>query len=168
MSGLETIGLIAGLAGTAVSAVGAIQQGKAQQAAFNAEAAAQERRGKEEQAAAQREAIRRRTAAQQVLSRQQAVAAASGGGATDKTVLDIMGGTAAEGKFQADTAIYEGDASAAGRRDSAAIARMQGQQARTAGFINAGSTILSGISGYAKYRTPPASSGSALPTLRYG
>lgn len=154
-----------GLLGTLVSTVGTVVGAQQSAAAQEAEAAAMERRGSEEQAAAQREAIRRQKEAKLLLSRQQAVAAASGGAATDSTVLDIMGDTAAEGQYQSQSAIYEGKARAAGLDDQAAIARMRAKQTRLAGFIDAGSTMLSGISSFAKYR--PGRYGAGIPTY-YG
>lgn len=138
------------LGGAALGAGGAIAEGNSQAASLNAEAAASERRASEEKAAAQRQAIQRRREASVVLSRQQAVAAASGGTATDPTVLDLMGDTAAEGQYQVNTALYEGDTKAAGLLDQASIDRARARQARFAGFINAGSTMLNGLGGMSK------------------
>lgn len=170
MTGLETIGLIAGGIGSAVSAIGAIATGSAQSAALKAQAAAEERQASEERAASQREAIVRAREARLLMSRQQAVAAASGGGATDPTVLQIMGDTAAQGDFNTQSALYEGEARGRSLEDQAAINRMQARQAKIAGFISAGSTMLSGISsfssGWAKRKS--GFTGSAMPTYRYG
>lgn len=165
MSGLETIALVAG---TALSAAGAIQQGKAQEAALKAQAQAQEARAKEERAVASREAAKRAERAKQVLSRQQAVAAASGAGATDKTVLDIMSETAAEGDVQSRTALYEGEMRGRGLEYQAAIDRMNARQAKLSGFINAGSTVLSGVGSYYDMKRKNFSSGSTMPTLAFG
>jgi hypothetical protein len=159
MSGLETIGLIAGLAGTAVSAVGAIQQGEAAQEAANAQAAAAERRAGEERAAATRDAARKAQQTALLLSRQQALAAASGGGATDSTVLGLMGDVAKEGRYQQDISIYQGDSKATNLEDEAALQRWKGQQARTAGYINAGSSVLNGVSSFSKFWSKTPSSG---------
>lgn len=164
MSGLETIGLIAGLAGTAVSAVGAIKSGQDADAAAQANAAAEERRAGEERAAATREAARRAQQTSLLLSKQQALAASSGGGATDETVLGLMGGVAKEGQYQQDSAIYAGDSKATNLEDEAAIARWKGQNARTAGYISAGGSVLSGVSGFSKYwnKLPGAGVGAPL------
>jgi hypothetical protein len=149
VTGLETIGLIAGLAGSALSAAGSIAAGNHQSAAMNAQAQAAERQAAEERAASQREAVQRAREAKLVLSRQQAVAAASGGGATDTTVLGLMGDVAAQGQFNTASALYEGEARGRGLEDQAALSRMQARQAKLAGFIGAGSTMLTGISGFA-------------------
>lgn len=159
MSGME-IGALLALGGTALGTVGAIQQSQTQSAAMEADARAQERAANEQRAAATREAAARAREARALLSRQQAVAAKSGGGATDPTVLKLMGDVAAEGAYQTAAANYEGEARAAGLLDQAAISRMQSRQARMAGYINAGSTLLSGLSDWSKFR-PKASSAFA-------
>ncbi len=151
MSGLETIGLIAGLLGTGVSAVGAIKQGEAADQAAQANAAAAERRAGEENAAATREAARRSQQTAMILSRQQALAASSGGGATDSTILGLMGDVAKEGQYQQDSAIYAGESKGANLEDEAALQRWKGGQARTAGYIGAGSSVLSGVSSFSRF-----------------
>lgn len=161
MSGIETAAIVAGVIGTGLSAYGSYRQGQYQQAAYDAEAASRERQANDERAASQREAIRRSREARMVLSRQQAVAAASGGGATDATVLDLMGDTAQEGWYQSATALFEGDARARGQLDQAAIARMKGRQAKLAGMIDAGTTILDGVSKWAKFQP---SGGGGMPS----
>ncbi len=161
MSGLETLGLIAGLIGTGVSAVGAIKQGNDANEAAQANAAAMERRAGEERAAATRESARRNQQTALLLSRQQALAASSGGGATDSTVLGLMGDVAQEGQYQRDSAIYAGESKGINLEDEAALQRWKGRNAQTAGYIGAGSSVLSGVSSFSKYwnkaPTSPAS-----------
>lgn len=175
MSGIETLALVSmvsAAAGTAVSAVGAIQQGNAQKAALDAQSKARERQAMEQRAASQREAISRSDRARLVLSQQQAAAAASGGGASDKSVLDIMGRTAAEGAYQSASAIYEGEASGAGLEYQARMDRQSGRQSRLAGFINAGSTVLQGVgygaNVYGTAKGTQASKARAAQQLRFG
>jgi len=149
---LPVIGIVASIGGTVLSAMGAIQQGRYQEAAMKAQANAQEARAQEERAAAQREAVRRGKEAAFVLSRQQALSAASGGGTADPTVLNLMAGTATEGAYQSQVAVYEGEQRGRGLEYQAAISRMQGRAARRAGFIDAASSVLGGISSFARYR----------------
>lgn len=156
------------LGGAALGAGGAIAEGTSQANALNAEAAAMDKRANEEKAAAQREAIQRRRQASVLLSRQQAVAASSGGTATDPTVLDVMGDTAAEGQYQSDVALYQGDVAAAGLQDQAAINRARARQARLAGFINAGSTMLNGFSSIKTPSFKGFGMPRATPAYRYG
>lgn len=164
MSGIETALLIGG---TALSAVGQIQAGAQQSAALQAQANARERQANENRAVAQREAAMRRRDAEQVLSRQLAVAAASGGGAADKTVLDIMGDTEAEGEFQAQSALYEGETQGRNLEYQAGIDRMEARNARLSSFINAGSTVLSGA-GYGVRRRQQYRTQNRAGSLRYG
>jgi hypothetical protein len=146
---LAVAGAVAGLGGTLMSAGAAQAQGEAEQQSRMLEARAMERKANEDTAASQREGIRRSREASLVASRQQALAAASGGSATDKTVLDLMSGTAEEGAYQSQSALYEGQSRAAGLRSQADISRFQGDQARRAGRSRANATILSGISNFA-------------------
>lgn len=167
MSGLESLGLIAGLVGTGVSTVGSIAAGAAQEEMLEAQATAAERQANEERAASQREAIQRAREARLVLSKQQNVAAASGAGALDPTILDIMGKTAAQGQYNVSSALYEGEARGAGLEDQAAIDRMRARQAKLAGFVDAGSTMLSGISGFSDKwsKRSGLSGGLSVPTF---
>lgn len=164
MSGIETALLIAG---TAISAVGQLKAGADQEASLNAQASARERQANENRAVAQREAGMRKKNAEQVLSRQLAVAAASGGGAADKTVLDIMGDTEAEGDFQAKAALYEGETQGRNLDYQAGIDRMEARNARLSSFINAGSTVLSGA-GYGVRRRQTHQTQNRTADLRYG
>ena len=134
--------------GTAVSAIGAIQQGKSQQASANYQAAQLEAAGKAEQAASQREAEEERRQKRLMQSRARAVGAASGGGID----LELAGDIEEEGEYRALTALWEGTEAAKGRRAQAAASRFEGRQARKAGFLRAGRTILGGgASLYEKY-----------------
>ena len=144
MSGFE----ILGLAGAALSGIGSIAGGIAASNASEAQAKAAERQASEERAASQREAVQRSKEARLVMSRQQAVAGASGAGATDPTVLKLMGDVAGQGYNNSQAALYEGESRGRALEDQAAISRMQGRQARLAGFIGAGTSILSGFSGF--------------------
>ena len=164
MSGFEAI---VGLIGTGLSAVGSIAAGNAQNEALQAQAAAEERKGNEARAATQREAIQRAKEARLALSRQQAVASASGAGATDPTVLKLMGDVGKQGQYNVASTLYEGEAIQAGMQDQAAISRMRGRQARLAGFIGAGTTMLNGLSGFADTWGGFSSSGSSTGNYRY-
>lgn len=166
MTGLEILGLL----GTGLSVAGTIAGGVQQKNLADAQAKAAERQASEERAASQREAIQRSKEARLVLSRQQAVSAASGGGAGDPTVVDLMGDTLSQGWFNSASAIYEGESRGRALEDQAAISRWQGRQAQLASFIDAGSSVLSGLSGFAQGRG--GLKGRRIPTLtanyRYG
>ena len=128
MAALGTIALIAGLAGSAVSAVGTIasgqaaaeigqqqalisrQQGEAAQKAANFEAAQLEIQGKEEKALAQREMLQLRRQKRLTLSQLQGRAAASGFSATDPTSLALADEIERYGTYQEQLALYGGTA----------------------------------------------------------
>ena len=146
MAGLSAIATIASLAGTAVSAVGTIAAGRAQKQAADHQAAQLDVRAKEERATAQQKALEVARERRLALSRLQARAAASGFGATDPTILDLAGETAAYGTLRQQIARYGGEARAADLTASAEGARARGSAAlQNAGF-NAAGTILGGVS----------------------
>lgn len=141
---LGGIGAIVGLAGSAVSAIGAIQQG-------NATAAAAEYRAKNNallaedalnRGAQEQEAQRRKDAA--LMSRQRAVMAAGNVSLASGSPLTVLGDTALLGELDAarigDNSRREEQAYLA----DAKLANMEADNARTAGAIGAFGTILGG------------------------
>ncbi len=149
---LGVISTIATIGGTVLGAVSSIQQGKYQDAVAQAQAKAEERKANEVQAASQRDAAARAKEAKYVMSRQQAVAAASGGGAGDSTILNLMAQTGAQGQYNANSSIYEGQVQGGDLKYQAGIDRMSGRMQRQAGYIGAGTTLLGGIADFAKYK----------------
>lgn len=141
MSGLELIGLL----GTAVSGVGTVAAGAAQKNAADFEAQQMEMRAKEEVAASQRDAIQKKHEGAILNSRAQALAAASGAGAgTDApTIVKLMGQTAGEAQYNADSAMYGGYSRSAGLMDSAKGKRAEGK----ASLLG---SVFSGFGGVAK------------------
>lgn len=131
------------LIGTAVSAVGAIQQGRAAEKAANYNAAIADRNAvvATQQAAANE-------AAQRKIDRRRMGAMRAGYGASgvtsDGSVLDVLGDSIAEAELNALNIRYEGDLAAQGYGDSAASSRASGKDARTAGYMQAGSSLLLG------------------------
>ena len=165
MSGLETIALIAGLAGAGVSAAGTIAAGNAQKSAADYQAAQMEQQAADERAGAQRSAMDEGRKKQLALSRVQSLSAASGLGATDASVLDIMGGIDKYGTYRENVIRYGGESRAGGLNASAAGARVSGDAARVGSYFDAGSTILGSASTmYGKYAGKP----SVQPGGRYG
>jgi hypothetical protein len=150
--GGSSLGAIAGVGASVLSGVGSLMSASATAEAQRAEAAMLERQAGETNAAAQRNAERKRKEAALINSRQQAVAAKSGGGATDPTVLDLMAGVAGEGDLQARSIQYEGAERGASLSYQAALKRMAAENAETAGYIGAGTSLLSGVNNWSKYR----------------
>jgi hypothetical protein len=149
MAALPALAAIATMASAGLSAMGAIQQGKAQQAALNFEAEQHKRQAAEERAASQREAIEKRHEGALAMSRQLAIAGASGAGVVNPSILDIYGETAQAGEYNAQTALYGGESRARGQLDQAAAAKFKGKAARQGSMLDAAGSILGGISSVA-------------------
>lgn len=167
MAGLETIALVASLAGTAASAVGTIAAGNQAQASADFEAAQLDAAAAEERAAAQREAMQKRKETQFVLSRQQSVASASNLGALDETVIDLAGDVVQEGAFQEGMIRYGGAQRASGRRAQAQAARISGKAAKTGSYLDAAGTIMGGIGSFGSDYSALKKPSSAPYSYRY-
>lgn len=155
------------LLGSVVGAAGSIQQGKAQAAAYNAQAQANEqnsriaeRQAQEEAASGAREErlIRRQT--QQEMGAQRAMFAANGLDSSSGSPLDIQTGTAFNGEMDALTTrrntsfnVWGMQNQAVGYRNQARADRAAAKNAKTAGYIGAAGSLLTGASNYDKYRT---------------
>ncbi len=147
MSGIELLGL----AGGVLSAGGTLLGASAKAESDRAEAELLNRKAENERAYSQREAIRKAHETARVLSRQQALAANSGGGATDPTVVDLMAGAAGQGALQGQTILAQGEEQGAMDDYKASYKRYAADQTEMAGWIGAGSSFLSGYSGWSKF-----------------
>lgn len=160
-----TIGLAVG--GTLLSAWGQVQAGNAaEQAGRNAQVAADyqasqlERNAGQERAMAQRKAIEEARKKRMAQSRAQALVAAQGGGSLDPSVVDLMGDLEAEGQYNFDMALQQGEESARDMETGAQLKRYEGRQALAAGkaekrsatIAAAGSLLKGGSSIYGDYK----------------
>lgn len=143
---LTTVAAVASIGGSVLSGIGQVQAGKAANVNAKFQAAQAEQQAGQEQATAQRVAIEERRKAAIVVSNVRAASAASGGGATDPTVLNIEGGIAQQGEYNAMSALFEGEERSKALKLQAASTRMEGKQAKKAGMIGGVSTIISGAS----------------------
>ena len=135
------------IAGTAMQAIGAIQQGNASQAAANRNAEMLDRNaGIEREQANQREESKRREA-RQVLGAQRAAFAQSGGG-MGGSAADVMQQSSVNAELDALTLRYEGDLRARGMEAEAASERYAGKVAKRQGYMQAVGSILSGAGMY--------------------
>ena len=118
---------------TGLAVVGAIQGGKAEGAAadFNAQSAAQEAQARENA---------QRTAAQRQLGSIRAGVSKSGA-TMEGTPLAVLSESAANAEIDALNTRYSG------QRESA-LYSARGQNARTAGYLRAGTSLLTGASRY--------------------
>lgn len=167
---VATIGAaVVGAGASVISAYSTYQQGEAQKAELNRQAAIDEKSGTAEFAASQREAEQRRLEGQLVMSRAQAYAAASGAGAgsDDPTISKILSDTGERAKFGSDSVLYQGQA----RRDDyfaeAAAKRTTGQNNFFGSILRSAGTLLGGVGHLAETSDqwmPSSSSGSrAIP-----
>jgi hypothetical protein len=146
MTGMTTAVMVASaVVGASISAMGAIQQGKATNANAKFQAKQLEQQAGQDRASSQRVAIEKRREGDIALSNVQAAAAGAGGGATDPTVLDIQGGIAKQSEYNALSALFSGEERGRGQELQAVSSRMQGKQAQKAGLINGISTIVGGV-----------------------
>lgn len=159
-TGLEPFVIPLLIAGTAVTAVSAIRQGKEarQQAEFQAAIAERNARLAERQAEAEQQAALETAKVQEregrrLLARQRAGFAVAGVQISRGTPLSVVVETAAELKAEELTILREGRISAAQRRGEADIFRLTGEAAKQRGraagraaTLAAAGSILTGIS----------------------
>jgi hypothetical protein len=162
--------MVLSIGGSVLSGLGQMQAGKAANVNAKFQAAQMEQQAGQERATSQRVAIEERRRAAIAGSNAQAAAASSGGGATDPTVLNIQGGLAGQGEYNALTALFEGEEKARGLNLQAASTRMQGKQAKKAGMISGFSTIIGGAGNalMAKYAPTTAPTGGNTPWANPG
>lgn len=172
-------GALISLASAGIGAVGAIQQGNAQSAQYEAQAQAykSQAQAQEYNAAVQRnnakaageqanaaEEAQRRKFAQ--LQGQAMAAVGQSGTGFDGSNLDVLRQNSVNNELDALNIRYQGQMQAQGLMAQSDLDRMQAQQslfnaatarssassASTAGWIGAGSNLLSGVSNYAYYK----------------
>lgn len=139
-------------ASTVLGVAMTVQQGRNQQKQLEYQARQNEKEANAAQAESQREAIIERKKAKNLMSRARAVAGASGASVSDPTVTNILTNIETQGEVNALNALYSGNTAASALRSGAATARSEGSAARTASYIDAASTSLSGsTSWFEKY-----------------
>ena len=152
---LLAIGVGTALAGTAVSAVSQIQQGKEQQKWSEYNAAIAERDAKAATAAAGYEASQKRKETERLLGRQRALYGKFGV-TMEGSPLELMSETAAEGELDALMIERTGAVRAQRYGEEATLSRMKGSSARKASYWGAGTTLLTGAgsaaSSYGSYK----------------
>ena len=152
-------------ASAAMSAVGAIQQGQAAAAQGRAQQQAQQYNAivKQQNAALARQQAgareeQQRRGARQVLGQQRAALAQAGIG-MGGSALDIEEQSAVRAELDALSIAYEGDLQASGLLAAAQqdiymgeVAKARGDNERTASYVSAGASILSGAASYGAYK----------------
>lgn len=80
-------------------------------------------------------------------SRALAVSASSGAGVDDPGLVKLFGDLNAEGEFRVMSKLYTGSSQAEGLRKESESLMKQGDDALTAGYVNAATTVLSAYAG---------------------
>jgi len=134
--------------GTALSAYGNIQQGKAEQKKhdYNATMLRQNAETENQQGNQREEAQRRK--AREVLGSQAAAFAQSGGG-SGGSAADIMKQSSTNAELDALTIRYESGLKATGLKNAAAAETFAGKVSKQQGYYGAVNSVLSGGSTYA-------------------
>lgn len=132
-------------AGTIASAVGGIAgaQQSAAVADYNAKVADNNARAEQQRAAY--EAGLQRDQVKRVVGAQRAAGAANGLDTTSGTPVAVLGDTAKQGEMDVLARLYAGESAANAYTNQAAQFRAEGKAAKTAGFINAGTSLVSGF-----------------------
>lgn len=139
----------ASLFNTVLSAYSASEQGASRDREAQFEAVQLEQRAGQLRAAGGRAAMEERRRAQLAGS---ALQARAGGGGSDPTVVKLAEDIAGEGEYRALAALYGAEDRAVGDELQAVGKRYSGKDARRAGNIGAGASLLEGGYGmYSKY-----------------
>lgn len=147
-------------ASAVVGAIGAIQQGKAAKSAadYNAAINMQNADISRRDAAMQAQQIDRQNYMR--LGSIRAAQGKSGGMAGEGSVLDVLGDVAAQGELDKQYAIYQGEQKARGYTNTANLDTFSGKQAQKAGYLKAGTELLSGgAKAYQAYELTQVGSG---------
>lgn len=128
-------------AGAVMTAVSAVQSGQAQKKAsdYNAQVAENDAIARKQSAAFEETRLRERQ--RQAMGMARANAAASGN-TMEGSALDLMAQSAQNAELDALAILYSGQVGANASRSQAAADRLQGGMAQTAGYMQAGTTLL--------------------------
>ena len=132
------------VAGTAAGTYSAIEQGNAAEDASKRNAKAQNTNARVAAEQAQYAADRQRSENRRRLGAQRAAGAKSGIDLSGGSFSDVLLDTSVQGEMDALASIYQGQATASAYQSSARNSLLEGRAAKQAGYLRAGSTLLSG------------------------
>lgn len=145
--GLATALQVAGtLAGAGASIIGGVQSNNVAQ--HNAKVATNNTQAERQRAAYEADLTRENV--RRVVGAQRAAGAASGLDITSGTPVAVLGDTAKQGEMDVLARLYAGESAGVAYENDARRMRAEGKAARGAGFINAGTSLLSGFGKMAK------------------
>lgn len=144
------IGVASSLAGTAVSALGAVQAGKAQNevAQYNAKVADNNATAERERAAYDAGLIKDER--RRVIGSQRAAMAANGLDISSGSPVAVLGDTTGQAEMDVLARLYGGESAATAYKNDATRMRIEGKAAKQAGKIGAGTTLLTGFGSTAR------------------
>jgi len=145
MADPATWAAIATVAGTTMSAMSQIQQGKSTKQWSEYNAAIAERDALAAQQSAEYDAGEKRKETERLLGRQRALYGKAGVTLEGSPLL-LMEETASQGELDALMIEREGKLKAGNYQSEAALSRMKGSSAQKAGYYGAGSSLLTGAS----------------------
>lgn len=145
---LSVLGTLAGVVGSVASGVSANNV-----AQYNAKVAENNAKAERERAAYEAGITRDRV--RQVVGAQRAAGAASGLDITSGTPVAVLGDSAKAGELDVLSRLYSGESAAIAYQNDAERMRAEGRAQQTAGFINAGTSLLSGLGRMANRRSTP-------------
>ena len=136
---------ISGVVGTAVSALGAIQAGNAQNEAaqYNAKIADNNATAERERAAYDAGLIKDER--RRVIGSQRAAMAANGLEISTGSPVAVLGDTTGQSEMDVLARLYGGESAATAYGNDATRMRIEGKAAKQAGMIGAGTTLLTGL-----------------------
>ena len=136
------------IAGSVMSAVGAMQQGQAAKAAADYNATINTQNAA---IARQNAADKARQADRETYLRLGSIRAnqgAAGGAADEGSVLDVIGDVAAQSELERQQITYQGELQARGFQNDATLETFSGETKQTSSYWKAGSELLSGAYNY--------------------
>jgi hypothetical protein len=134
-------GILQGGAGI-LSAIGSVKAGQAQEAAYKTNAELQQKEGEIARGQSFSSAEQLWQKVQKTLGAQRAAYGAAGIDPNTATPLEVMSETARQGELARHATLFQGLAQQQTADTQAAIDRFTGAQARKAGVIQAGTTLL--------------------------
>ncbi len=139
-----SLGSVLSIASTGLGVIGSIAQGQAaaDAAKYNAAIARQQANMAQDQAAAKATETARQTRQRVAASR---AAFGENGFESSGSVADVLGVVQEQGVLDQLTQLNEGAVRAQSLRANAALEDAKAKNARTSGFLNAGSTLLGGF-----------------------
>jgi hypothetical protein len=150
---LPFIALAVTAVGTGVSTYAAIEQGKAADDAAKATQQSEKRNAQAASDAAALEAGQVRRKNLQRLGSQRAAAAKSGV-LIDDSAADVIYDSSIQGELEALSVLYSGASQAGYYRSRGSIAAMEGKNAKQAGYLKGGATLIGGLGSVANQAAP--------------